>query len=225
MEGSEGENASMALDEKETADPKKRAKTTSEDVPPAKLLPVPSWDILLEMEPPNVDWIEEDGYYTCFGEQWPIIETLPSLQDMSMRQVYSSSGDGEAIDRPAVLTALLRTMLKSYMSLIDVVLSPPHEYAAEDGNWRFVTQDRAREINDVAINFTHLLNETRPLQAREQLRDMMRAQLSRRQSEAGLIRAQCAAMRAEVQTIRQRLLGEAEGAAACASATIARNGA
>lgn len=158
--------------------------------------PAPDWDILLEMEPPNVDWIKQDGSYKCFGEQWPIEDMLPSLEQMGMPRLFPVKGN-----RSDILLTLLRTLLKSYLSLVNLILFTPQEYFTADkdplsgqpnsdlGQWRFVTQDRAREINDVCINITHLLNEIRPLQAREQLRDLMRSQLERRQQETKLIQA------------------------------------
>lgn len=188
-------------DEAEEGD-EKREKQRS--IPP-DLLPAPDWDVLLAMESPNVGWIEEDGHYTCFGEQWPVEETLPSLEQVGMPQLYPHSVVGQsgtesvaADERPAILTTLLRTMLKSYLGLIDIVLAPPHEYLAAEQDpatgqtisqqWRFTSHDKAREINDITINFMHLLNETRPLQAREQLRDLLRDQLLRRREEAKLMR-------------------------------------
>ena len=54
----------------------------------------------------------------------------------------------------------------------------------------------------------HLLNETRPLQAREQLRDLMRDQLNNRKQEANLMRLQCQAIRAELQSIKNGMRNE-----------------
>lgn len=183
------------------------------------LLPVPTWDILLAMEPPNANWIKEDGYYTCFGDRWPVEESLPSLQEMGMTQIYSTS-ENEELDRPEILTSLLRTLLKSYLGLIDTVLSPPEAYLSTQNDpntgaiinqeWLFTTQDKARQINDISINFMHLLNETRPLQAREQLRDLMRDQLNNRKQEAKLMRLQCQAIRAEIQSIKDGMQNEVE---------------
>ncbi|MCO5585167.1 hypothetical protein L7F22_039099 [Adiantum nelumboides] len=183
----------------------------------SSLLPVPNWDILLAMEPPNVDWIKEDGYYSCFGDRWPVEESLPSLQEMGMAQIYPTS-ENEEMDRPAILTSLLRTLLKSYLRLIDTVLSPPQAYLSTQNDpntgqitnqeWLFTTQDKARQINDISINFMHLLNETRPLQAREQLRDLMRDQLNNRKQEANLMRLQCQAIRAEIQSIKNGMRNE-----------------
>lgn len=163
-----------------------------------KLLPSPSWDVLLVMDPPRVELTEAKGDYTCFGEQWPVNESLPSLEEMGMSRVYPVGEDGKPVDRPAILQTLLRTMLKTYLGLVDVIMAPPNEYLATDTDpatgqivsqdWRFTSQDMARQINDLSINFMHLLNESRPIQAREQLRTMMQDQLNRRRQETDLIR-------------------------------------
>lgn len=170
------------------------------------LLPAPDWDLMLEMGVPNVDWIEEDGYYSCFGDRWPIVEQLPNLADTGVRQLYEA---GVQDQRPT-MQVLLRTLLKTYLTLIDQLLLPPKEYyfrnevpapnggdgqeGGEGGTmvtqegWRFATQDIAGEINDIVINFQHLLNELRPVQARDTLKSTMQEQVKRRRDEAALIR-------------------------------------
>ncbi|PWN89324.1 hypothetical protein FA10DRAFT_267895 [Acaromyces ingoldii] len=184
------------------------------------LLPAPDWDVMLEMGGPNVDWIEQDGYYSCFGDRWPIDEQLPNLQDTGVRQMYEPG----IRDRRPTLHVLLRTLLQTYLTLIDQILLPPKEYyfrtevpVGDDGpegmmatqeGWRFVTQDIAGEINDIVVNFQHLLNELRPVQARETLRSTMEEQVKRRKEEAALIRRQCQAMRAEVQRMKNDMGAE-----------------
>ncbi len=43
-----------------------------EDAAESSQLDLPDFDLKKELEPPNVDWIEEDGGYTVFGQLWPI---------------------------------------------------------------------------------------------------------------------------------------------------------
>jgi hypothetical protein len=44
-----------------------------------------------ELEPPNIDWIVEEGSYSVFGETWPIEEHLPTLEEMGLREMYDKS--------------------------------------------------------------------------------------------------------------------------------------
>jgi hypothetical protein len=182
-------------------------RVNAEQVTP-RLLPAPDWDVLLTMDPPRVDWIEEDGYYTCFGDRWPVQDKLAGLQEMGMRQFYKDDGQ----DRRSAMVTLLRTLLKSYLGLVDVLLEPPQEYLASEHNpatdqviqsWRFASQDKAKEINDLSINLMHLLNETRPIQAKEELAVLLKKQLTRRREETELIKLQCHAMRADLLKIRE----------------------
>lgn len=166
---------------------------------PKKLLPVPDWDIFLTMEPPRVDWIEEDGFYSCFGETWPVEERLAGLKELEMRQFYPD----DCLDKRVAMVTLLRTLLKSFLGLIDVILETPQEYPANGVEWRFVSQDKAKDINDLSINFMHLLNEMRPLQAKQDLRNLLISQLNRRKEEANLIKLQCKAMREQLAKLRQ----------------------
>jgi mediator of RNA polymerase II transcription subunit 7 len=44
-----------------------------------------------ELEPPNVDWIVEEGNYSVFGETWPIEEHLPTLEEMGLKEMFDKS--------------------------------------------------------------------------------------------------------------------------------------
>jgi hypothetical protein len=187
--------AEMETDEIKSAEDDKKMQAPN-------LLPTPDFDLLLTMDPPRIDWIEEYGYYSCFGETWPVEEKLAGLRDLNMRQFYPD----DCQDRRAAMKTLLRTLLKSYLELVDVLLEPPQEYLGTDQgmqSWRFVSQDKAKDINDLSINFMHLLNEMRPLQAKEDLCNLLKRQVSRRREEADLIRLQCQAMRTELAKLRQ----------------------
>jgi mediator of RNA polymerase II transcription subunit 7 len=41
-----------------------------------------------ELEPPNIDWIVEEGSYSVFGETWPVEEKLPSLAEMGVQELF-----------------------------------------------------------------------------------------------------------------------------------------
>lgn len=191
--------ASSAVELEKNGDDVEMESSDQERKPLPKLLPAPAWDILLEMEPPRVDWIEEDGFYSCFGETWPVEERLAGLKELEMRQFYPD----DCSDKRIAMVTLLRTLLKSYLGLIDVILETPQEYPANGQEWRFVSQDKAKDINDLSINFMHLLNEMRPFQAKEDLRNLLTTQLSRRKEEANLIKLQCKAMREQLAKMRQ----------------------
>lgn len=42
-----------------------------------------------DLEPPYVEWIVEDGSYSVFGERWPVVETLPGLQEMGVKELFN----------------------------------------------------------------------------------------------------------------------------------------
>lgn len=50
-----------------------------------------------EMEPPNVDWVVEDGSYSVFGETWPIDEKLPTLEDMGVKEMFERGGGASIV--------------------------------------------------------------------------------------------------------------------------------
>jgi mediator of RNA polymerase II transcription subunit 7 len=54
---------------------------------------VPEWPVA-QLEKPRVDWIVEEGYYTVFGETWPvslILRTLRSDRELAYGRSQKNS--------------------------------------------------------------------------------------------------------------------------------------
>lgn len=45
-----------------------------------------------DLEPPNADWVLERGSYSVFGETWPVVETLPNLEDQGIKEMFVRGG-------------------------------------------------------------------------------------------------------------------------------------
>lgn len=56
-----------------------------------------------EMEPPNVDWIVEEGNYSVFGETWPVDEKVPTLEEMGVQEMFDrNAGQWDSIPKTPV---------------------------------------------------------------------------------------------------------------------------
>ncbi|BGP20020.1 hypothetical protein JCM10213v2_008155 [Rhodosporidiobolus nylandii] len=145
-----------------------------------------------EMEPPNVDWIVEDGSYGVFGETWPVEEKVPTLEEMGVKEMFERGAD-----RKASLLTLLRTLIVTYTHLLDSLLTPPPSLAhprppLPDGSQAPTDPERLTEhMRLVAINMHYLVNELRPVQARETLKGMMRSQIELRKAKTAAIKHHC----------------------------------
>lgn len=94
-----------------------------------------------------------------------------------------------SIDRRQALQALLHTLLHTYLRLLSILTAGPPSLTAEQAAFQSGTQgdviktqaDTAIEhIRIAAINIHHLCNEWRPIQARENLKLLMRSQIEER---------------------------------------------
>ncbi|KDN45065.1 hypothetical protein K437DRAFT_263020 [Tilletiaria anomala UBC 951] len=175
--------------------------------------PLPDFDLQLELQPPRLDWIEEEGDYFCFSERWPIHERLlPLSAHPGMIQLYPEG----SIDRKATLHTLLRTLLATYFKLITILQSPPRDYLASVPDphappsqiWKSEMLDLSAFIRTTTINMQHLLNEMRPAQAVEGLRELMKEQLERRRQETSAIRSKCTEVHANIAAMRVALSSE-----------------
>ncbi|GAA5912323.1 hypothetical protein JCM6882_002559 [Rhodosporidiobolus microsporus] len=160
-----------------------------------------------EMEPPNVDWIVEEGSYSVFGETWPIEEKLPSLEEMGVVEMFERGAD-----RKQSLQTLLRTLLLTYTQLLDALLAPPPSLAhprppLPDGSQPPTDPERlAEHMRLIAINMHYLVNELRPVQARETLKQMMRSQIALRRAKTAAIKQKCASIKSTLATLHADVL-------------------
>lgn len=168
---------------------------------------LPDFDLKKELEPPNVDWIEEDGGYTVFGQLWPIPDVTPTLEQLGIPVLYPLEGT----DRKKLLLTLLQTLLQTYREITADLLKPAQPYdvwvpavpdpnltpeqqqqqmATNPGFWTQSTEakDRLKHMQNVVVNMQFLINELRPVQAKETLKLIMQMQLERRKQETRLIR-------------------------------------
>ena len=101
--------------------------------------------------------------FDVFGESYDLEgPLLPSLNDLGCQQLYSASGNWRS-----ELLKLNRSLVAAFLDLIEILIKcPDHE-------------DRQEKINTIRtlfINIHHLINEYRPVQARDTLRQMIKHQ-------------------------------------------------
>ncbi|GJN93990.1 hypothetical protein Rhopal_007053-T1 [Rhodotorula paludigena] len=171
-----------------------------------------------DLDPPNVDWIVEEGSYSVFGETWPIDEKVPTLQEMGVPEMFDPNAD-----RKASLQSLLRTLIVSYTQLLDALLAPPPSLAhpqppLPDGRPPPSDSERLTEhMRLIAINMHYLINELRP--ARETLKAMMRAQIELRKAKTVAIRQRCFEITTTLSSLHTDVLAAASPTAPASSAS------
>lgn len=184
----------------------------------SELVP-PVLDLEMELTPPNIAWIEEDGGFQLFGQRWPIPETTPSLAQLHLPDLCNVDATG-AQDRRAALQTLLHTLLQTYWELTGDLLRPVQPYdvwvpapgahnvpegteAPAQGTWQPSShiQDRLKHMEITVINFQYLVNQMRPAHNREALRQLLTAQIARRREAAAQVRTQCEEIRREMERL------------------------
>lgn len=160
-----------------------------------KISPVPSSQ---RPSPPLPPPPPTDGSFILFGAPYQVEQSLPTLEEAGVRQLYPKTSKLDVKSELRSLSTELGLML---LELIDTCVQRPSQYAR-----------RVEDISLLLKNIHHLLNSLRPHQARATLIHVLELQLQMRK-EALL-------------DLRQRRLGAAavlEAAHAEASLIISQN--
>ncbi|KAM0749807.1 hypothetical protein T439DRAFT_381370 [Meredithblackwellia eburnea MCA 4105] len=172
-----------------------------------------------DLEPPNPDWVVERGNYAVFGETWPVVERLPSLQELGVREMFS-----KADDRNTSLQTLLQALLLSYTSLINSLLAPPPSLVAQPDTMEPLPPTEPERLVEhirlISVNMHHLVNELRPVQARETLKNMMRAQIETRRAKTAAMKLKCAELSATLASLKLDLVSASASVAPTTGTTL-----
>ncbi|TIB03005.1 hypothetical protein E3P94_00805 [Wallemia ichthyophaga] len=153
-------------------------------------------DLRYTLSKPRVDWIVEDGYYSAYGEIWPLKESLPSLKDSGVKQLYPD----DMTDKRPALHALLRTILITHLDITKELTAPPPPINADPLSR---LRDKIEHIRLTGINMHHIINELRPMQARETLSHLQQQQQDKRKAKTEEIKAKHQEIRDKMAEIQQ----------------------
>ncbi|KAF2837414.1 MED7-domain-containing protein [Patellaria atrata CBS 101060] len=137
----------------------------------------PELRYMIPPEPPA------NGKYTLFGRPYDINETLGSLEDAGVEQLFPSQPDDTAeggsdvhaewtFDRAVYLKRMARSILMNFLELVGLLAIDP-EAAVK----------KLEDFRVLFVNAHHLINEYRPHQARETLILLLEKQLKMMKDE------------------------------------------
>ncbi|TGZ84263.1 MED7-domain-containing protein [Ascodesmis nigricans] len=116
--------------------------------------------------------------YWAFGTHWTNPDAHPTLSSAGVTQLYPTSLDStlSSPQRIIELRRLSKSLLLAFLELVGIVSIAPDQYA-----------EKLQDMETMLFNCHHLINQYRPHHAREQLCEMMEAQLERwvRKDEVG----------------------------------------
>ncbi|KAF9204420.1 Mediator of RNA polymerase II transcription subunit 7 [Haplosporangium sp. Z 27] len=194
-----------------------KAKTDPENAEITKSLEAIPFPILALEPPPPI----KRGAYWMFGRAWPVQDSLATLEEQGIEQLYPKGtigndfiGDQEQmiwvtglsgkktvinmrcvhldiLDRVKELKKLNHSAVFNFLQLVHTLSTSPSEFAM-----------KVDQIRVIFINMHHILNEYRPHQARETLKLMMEDQLRRKKKETAALKKTCADLRKKLATLQ-----------------------
>ncbi|KAG0239499.1 MED7 protein-domain-containing protein [Mortierella sp. GBAus27b] len=160
-----------------------KARANPEDPEIVKSLEALPFPIFALEPPPPV----KKGVYWLFGRPWPVQDSLASLEEQGIEQLYPRG----SIDRVKELKKLNHSAVFNFLELVHTLSTSPNEFAT-----------KLDQIRVIFINMHHILNEYRPHQARETLKLMMEDQLAKKRKDTEALRKTCADLRRKLATLK-----------------------
>ncbi|KAJ1968815.1 Mediator of RNA polymerase II transcription subunit 7 [Dimargaris xerosporica] len=127
--------------------------------------------------------IPSESEFFMFGQRWPLDDTLPSLKDQKVEQLYPADG----FSRTNELRKLNNSLIFKYLDLINTLATTPSKFEKDVDSIRLLL-----------VNMHHLINEFRPYQARDTLKLMLEDQIARRHQIASEITSACHELSADL---------------------------
>eukprot|EP01112_Ceratiomyxa_fruticulosa_P008538 TRINITY_DN2215_c0_g1_i4.p1 TRINITY_DN2215_c0_g1~~TRINITY_DN2215_c0_g1_i4.p1 ORF type:complete len:251 (-),score=55.05 TRINITY_DN2215_c0_g1_i4:456-1208(-) len=122
--------------------------------------------------------------YTTFGNNYTTQDALPSLEEQGRTRLYPE--DFVPVEE---LKKLNRSILFTYLELLDVLINNPEHY-----------KTKVEHLELLFVNMHHLMNGYRPHQARDTLIVMLEDQIQRRKQESQELESRLQKTRELLQT-------------------------
>ena len=123
--------------------------------------------VAMGITPPPPPPIKDN--YSMFGQPFSADDSIiQSLESQGIRRLYPATKD---VDRKKELHKLNHSILVNFLDLIDLLIKAPESTKRDE---------KIDDINLLFIHMHHLINESRPHQARETLRVMLHVQKRKR---------------------------------------------
>mmetsp|Transcript_5781 Transcript_5781/g.7298 ORF Transcript_5781/g.7298 Transcript_5781/m.7298 type:complete len:258 (+) Transcript_5781:226-999(+) len=122
-----------------------------------------------------------DKEYQCYGDTWQVRETIRSLKEEGVEQLFE-----EPVKSPAAeIKRLVRASIKIYADLLKIDLDEEVDPTKFDQDSHI---KKSIELETHFKNILFLVNHYRPHQAREQLINMLRQQVTARKQSAAKLK-------------------------------------
>lgn len=146
----------------------------------------------LKLQEPPV--VPTGNQYRGYGSVWALTNTLPSLEELGWRQLYSDEDETiTSKDRIDELHKLLDSLLLNFLELIGLVAVQPGRFQA-----------KVDDLKLILINMNHLLNTYRPHQTRESLIMLLKQQIDEKRGEIEEIEKVTTEVKAKIRQLVEK---------------------
>lgn len=144
-----------------------------------------------ELSPPEVPDPQLRPTYRSFGSIWNLSDTLPSLAESEVPQLYSQE---ENINVAEELKKLNAMVLQHFLALVHTLQKNPAEFPS-----------RLETLQHILVNMHHLLNTFRSAQSGRELADFMAQQLAAQNARIDATRQLIARVELQISKLKENL--------------------
>ncbi|KAI9638216.1 mediator of RNA polymerase II transcription subunit 7 [Dioszegia hungarica] len=150
------------------------------------------------LQPPRVDWIDEEAKWMCFGEALTTAPRIPTPAEIGLPPLTNPS-DSPQESLPPLLHSFLHTMLLLLDTLTNTARNPGE---LEQKGWAHEGDQYIQHLTNIAATMMVEANQVRSVQAEATLVLLMEKQLQERRAQTAALKSKCEHLSSTLRALR-----------------------
>ncbi|WWC86476.1 uncharacterized protein L201_001353 [Kwoniella dendrophila CBS 6074] len=157
-------------------------------------------ELNLRLEKPNVDWVNDDGRWMCFGNMFTTEPNIPTVESIGLPPMFHSNGKQPEETLPNLLSSFLHTILL-LLDALTTSARTPNELMHH--GWAHEGDQYIQHLSNLAATMMINSNQLRGIQSESTLILIMEKEIEERKKQTELLKTKCKEIASNIKKLKQ----------------------